>query len=567
MESIDMKYQDKRTLTTITDFRQLVYAAAERYGDRDLYASPNSKKEFHYTYNDLKKNVVHLGTAFLEKGWQGEKIAVIGEAHPAYMTTYYAATITGNVIVPLDKELQTEQVVNFLNRAEAVAVVYMPGMNDTIIHHIDKLTHTKYLIPVQPEEADTKNTLTYDDLLQQGEKQYQEGKKDIDTMPIALENMCTLLFTSGTTGTSKGVMLSMKNLVAAANDSCQSVIYDENNTFLSVLPMNHVYEATCGHIALANLGATSYLNDNLKYVTRNLKNVRPDSLILVPLFLETMHKAMWKEIKKRGMEKKVNMGIKLTSLLLKFGIDIRRKVFAEIIDSFGGRLENIICGGAPLDRAIVKSFYQFGIHVYEGYGITECAPLISVNRPLDIVYGSAGKPVPGCEAKIDQPDENGIGEILARGDNVMLGYYQNEEATHEVFTDDGWFRTGDLGYIDKENNIFITGRKKNLIILSNGKNVFPEEIEEHLLHSELIAETVVIERTGDTGEQMITALIYPQMELFENMSDEDIYQKIKSEVDHINTNLPPFKQVHQIEIRKTEFEKTTTKKIKRFILK
>lgn len=267
------------------------------------------------------------------------------------------------------------------------------------------------------------------------------------------------------------------------------------------------------------------------------------------------------------MTKKVKLGIKLTSFLMKFGIDIRRKVFAEIIDSFGGRLENIICGGAPLDQEIVKSFYRFGINIYEGYGITECAPLISVNRPLNIVYGSAGKPVPGCEAKIDQPDENGVGEILARGDNVMLGYYENEEATREVFTEDGWFKTGDLGYMDRENNIFITGRKKNLIILSNGKNVFPEEIEEHLLHSELIAEAVVIERVAQTGEQLITALIYPQMELFENLSKEEIFDKIKAEVDKINKGLPTFKQVHQIEIRETEFEKTTTRKIKRYILK
>lgn len=562
-----MKYVDQRDLNEIKDLRQLAYRAAERFGDKDLYASPNPKNDFHYTYNDFKENIIRLGTAFMDLGWKDQKIAVIGEAHPAYMTTYYAAAITGNVIVPLDKELQTEEVANFLNRAKAVAVVYMPSMNDTIIHFSDRLETLQYFIPVAPEKQENDKILPYSALIEKGKKLYADGNHAFDTLPIDMEKMCTLLFTSGTTGTSKGVMLSMKNLAAAANDACKTVIFNDTNRFLSVLPMNHVYEATCGHIALPNIGATAYLNDQLKYVLKNLKAVKPDSLVLVPLFLETMHKAMWKEIHKRGMTKKVKLGIKLTSFLMKFGIDIRRKVFAEIIDSFGGRLENIICGGAPLDQEIVKSFYRFGINIYEGYGITECAPLISVNRPLNIVYGSAGKPVPGCEAKIDQPDENGVGEILARGDNVMLGYYENEEATREVFTEDGWFKTGDLGYMDRENNIFITGRKKNLIILSNGKNVFPEEIEEHLLHSELIAEAVVIERVAQTGEQLITALIYPQMELFENLSKEEIFDKIKAEVDKINKGLPTFKQVHQIEIRETEFEKTTTRKIKRYILK
>ncbi len=562
-----MKYKDQRELTTIEDLRQLVFRAAERFGDKDLYASPNPKKPYHYTYNDFKRNVIAFGTALIEMGLRGQKIAVIGEAHPAYMTAYYAVTITGNVIVPLDKELQTEQVVNFLNRSGAIAIVYMPSMNDTVINHAEELTATKYFIPVEPEHIDRESVIPYNAMLEKGAQAYEAGNDTFCTMPIDMEKMCTLLFTSGTTGTSKGVMLSMRNLVAAANDSCKAVIYDQNNTFLSVLPLNHVYEVTCGHIALPNLGATAYLNDSLKYVLRNIKTVRPDSLVLVPLFLETMHRSIWKGIDKKGIRKKVTFALKLSRALMKCGIDVRRKLFKQIIDELGGNLQYIICGGAPLDKQIVRDFWDFGIMICEGYGITECSPLLAVNRPYQIVYGSCGKAVDSCQVKIDNPNEEGIGEIIAKGDNVMLGYYEDEDATAEAFTEDGWFRTGDLGRIDAEGNIFITGRKKNLIILSNGKNIYPEEIEEHLQHSEYIAECVVIERTGQTGEQLITALIYPSEELTEGMEPDAIYAKLKEEVDRINTDLPPFKQVHEIEVRDTEFEKTTTKKIKRYILK
>ncbi len=275
-----------------------------------------------------------------------------------------------------------------------------------------------------------------------------------------------------------------------------------------------------------------------------------------------MHKSIFRSIEKRGMTAKVNAARKLSRALLKCGIDIRRKLFAEIINELGGNLRYIICGGAALRADIVRDFEDFGIMICEGYGITECAPLLAVNRPFECVPGSAGRAVSCCEVRIDEPDGDGIGEIVAKGENVMLGYYEDSEATAKVFTDDGWFKTGDIGYIDTDGNIFITGRKKNLIILSNGKNIYPEEIEEHLLTSDYICECVVIERSGE-----ITALIYPDKEKTDGMSDDEIYKLIKEEVDRVSRDLPVFKQVHSIEIRKTEFEKTTTKKIKRYILK
>ncbi len=562
-----MKYTDKRKLTKVTDIRHLVFSAQERFGDKILYASPNKKKDFKYSYNDLKNNVINLGTAFLDYGFNNEKIAVIGEANPAYMTTYYATVISGNVIVPLDKELEEKQIVNFLNRAGAIAVVYMPSMNGVITSHADELKTVKYFIAVGEDDIRPEGYISYNDVLENGKSLFESGEKDILSIEQDMDKMATLIFTSGTTGTSKGVMLSQKNLIAAANASSETVIYDENSVFLSVLPMNHSYEVTCGHLALTNLGSTDYLNDSLKYVLKNLKTVKPDSLILVPLFLETMHKAMWKEIDRMGMRKKVEAGIFLSNALRKIGIDIRRKLFKQVLDAFGGNLSQITCGGAPLSPRIVKDFENFGIMIHEGYGITECSPLLAVNRPYAVRYGSVGKAVPYCEVKIDNPDDNGIGEIVAKGDNIMLGYYEDPESTKETFTEDGWFKTGDLGRIDKDGYIYITGRKKNLIILSNGKNVYPEEIEEHLSESEYICECVVIARDNGESGQIITAIVYPVMELFEGKSDDEIYETVKADIDRINANLPSFKQVHSVEIRKTEFEKTTTKKIKRFIIK
>lgn len=564
---IFLKYKDKRNLTTIKDLRHLVLSAADRFGDKTLYASPNKKHDFRYSYNDLKENVLNLATAFLDYGFDGEKIAVIGEAHPAYMTTYYATVISGNVIVPLDKELEENQIVNFINRAECIAVVYMPSMNGVITSHADELETVKYFIAIEEDDIKPEGYVPYSDVIAKGKNLFDGGKKDILTVPQKMDEMSALLFTSGTTGTSKGVMLSQRNIATAANASCETVIYDETCTMLSVLPMNHSYEVTCAHIALTNLGCTDYLNDSLKYTLKNLKTVKPDSLVLVPLFLETMYKAVWKEIDKKGMRKKVEFGMKLSNALRKVGIDIRRKIFKEILDAFGGRLSQITCGGAPLSPKIVKDFETFGIMIHEGYGITECSPLLAVNRPYAVKYGSVGPAVPQSVVRIDNPDETGTGEIVAKGDNIMLGYYKDEESTKEAFTEDGWFKTGDLGHIDGDGYIYITGRKKNLIILSNGKNVYPEEIEEHLYESKYICECVVIARKSAEAGELITAIIYPNMELFENKSDEEIYKTVKDDVDRINTALPSFKQIHQVEIRKTEFEKTTTKKIKRFIIK
>ena len=559
----------------VKNLRDMMVESAEQFGDKDAYVYKEGKEEVHLSYNQIKEWCEQVGTALNALEIAGKHIAVIGETSAKITATYIGTIASGGVIVPLDKEVSPEQLVNFLNRAECEAIVYSPTFNGVITAAADKLPNLTYYIPMNGDDnvdstlPHSPKLLSWDDFLALGKQAMENGDDSYYTHVPDLEKMCAILFTSGTTGTSKGVMLCERNLCTAAYASCMTTPYDHTTRLVSVLPQHHTYEMTCCHLAALNIGAFEFINDSLKYVMRNFANYKPNALVLVPLFVETIYKRINDEIKKKGMTKKVETGKKLASAALAVGVDIRKKLFGQIIGALGGEVQSIICGGAPVSASILKDFYTFGITIYEGYGITECAPLVACNPPdKKPRFGSVGLPVYGVSVKIDKASEDDeTGEILVKGDNVMLGYYKDEEATKAVFTDDGWFRTGDIGYIDRDGYIFITGRKKNVIILSNGKNVFPEELEEHLSHSELIKESVVVGKADESGEITITALIYPDLEKFEGKTDEEIEQTIRDEVNEINRTLPTFKHMNNFEVRKEEFEKTSSKKIKRFLYK
>ena len=559
----------------VQNLRDMIVASAEKFGDKDAYVYKEGKEEVHLSYNQVKEWCEQVGTALNALGIAGKHVAVIGETSAKITATYIGTIGSGGVIVPLDKEVSPEQLVNFLNRAECAAIVYSQAFNGVITAAADKLPNLTYYIPMSGEDdvdftlPHSPKLLCWDDFLALGKQAMENGDDSYYTHVPDLEKMCAILFTSGTTGTSKGVMLCEKNLCAATYASCMTTPYDDTTRLVSVLPQHHTYEMTCSHLAALNIGASEFINDSLKYVMRNFANYKPNALVLVPLFVETIYKRINDEIKKKGMTKKVETGKKLASAALAVGIDIRKKIFGQIVGALGGNVQSIICGGAPVSASILKDFHTFGITIYEGYGITECAPLVACNPPdRKPRFGSVGLPVYGVSVKIDKAaDDDETGEILVKGDNVMLGYYKDEDATKAVFTDDGWFRTGDIGYIDRDGYIFITGRKKNVIILSNGKNVFPEELEEHLSHSELIKESVVVGKADESGEITITALIYPDLEKFEGNTDEEIEQIIRNEVNEINRTLPSFKHMSNVEVRKEEFEKTSSKKIKRFLYK
>ena len=552
----------------ISDLRDLVRSNSEIYGDKPLYFYKNGETYSEYSFKRLYDDTVYIGTA-LEKRGLMKGVSVIGSTHPLYIATYLGTVNGGGYIVPIDPELSDEQIAYFMSYAEVQTVVYTEKMNSKMPYIEKLLPNVKLFVAIQPSAdftVDEKN-ITMEMLLEEGKKAYEDGFTDYVDYNIDMEKMAAVIFTSGSTGTAKGVMLSMKNLTAATNASCLSMSYDDRNTFVSVLPPHHTYEITCGHLAIMNLGAQVYINDSLKHVLKSFNSFKPNALMLVPLFVETMHKKIWAEIKKKGIEKQVKVAIGFNNAFLFCGIDIRKKMFREIIDSFGGNLKSIVCGGAPLSPQLIKDFYAFGITVLEGYGITECAPLVAVNSPGKVRFHSVGQPVYGCTVKIDKDENDETGEILVKGENVMIGYYKNPEATKEVFTDDGWFRTGDIGYMDKDGYIYITGRKKNVIILSNGKNVFPEEIEEYLAPIDIIEECVVMARENEKGELTITAITVPNMALLEGKNDDEITELIKARIDAVNKKLPTYKQIHRIELRHEPFERTTSKKIQRFKIK
>ena len=523
-----------------------------------------------------------MATAAYALNLKGKKIALMSEARPEFLQAYLATLCTNAVIVPLDKELMPDQILGFLKVAECSALFISPEckrklgevLNDAKLDYVFVMSEEEYTPYVGSyEDFASKKEINFYEMTAYGKYLLSAGFMGIYNLTYDPEAMAAILFTSGTTGTSKGVMLSHKNLLVTASQAANNTPFAYNDVFLSVLPMHHTYETTID-IAILHIGCTVCINNSIKYVLRNLKRFKPTGFVLVPLFVQTIHKRIFDEIKKKGKQGTFNKALKLTKGLRKVKIDLRRPLFSEIISSLGGRLKTIICGGAGVDPELLQDFKDMGINIYQGFGITECSPLVSVDLYTRPKIGSVGPAIPCCDVKVLKevngelvPTEaNEIGEIAVKGDNVMLGYYNDPAATEASFTEDGYFLTGDLGKLDEDGYIYITGRKKNLIILSNGKNVYPEEIEEYLLRIECINECAVVARTNNLGEAVVTAIIVPKQELIDGCSENELQEEMKKAVLSVNEKLPSFKQIRNVEIRRSEFDKTSTKKIKRFML-
>jgi len=575
------KYNVKERFPSYADFRTLVTSMAKR-GDKTFYKYIVNKDEVReLSYKQFSENVLSLATAIYALGLKGKRLALISEAKAEWLQSYLGTLCAGAVIVPIDKDLMPDQIVNFISHAECDAVFVSPTCKAKLCDKLDAF-NVKHIIELDengyvPRKGGYENfrdnkSFNFYELVAYGKHLMNAGFLGIYEISYDLDAMAALIFTSGTTGTSKGVMLSQRNILSNAWCCANYTPYNSDDVFLSVLPMHHTYETTI-QIAIIIVGATVCINNSIKYVMRNLKRFQPTGLVLVPLFVQTIFKRISDEIRKKGKEGTINKAVKLTRGLRKVKLDIRRPVFSEVISALGGRIKNIICGGAALDEELVRRFEEFGINLYQGYGITECSPLVAVNPYTKIKHASIGLPVKCCDVKILKDvagcevyaETREHGEIIVKGDNVMLGYYKNPEATKDVFTEDGYFRTGDIGYLDEDGYLYITGRKKNLIILSNGKNVYPEEIEEYLLRLDIIKECAVVARNNELGEPVITSIIVPVDEVLA-LSDDEIQSKLKEAVLSVNDKLPSFKQIRNIEIRKTDFEKTSSQKIKRYML-
>ncbi len=554
-------------VSNILDF----YRVLEKHGDRILFSYFGEKRAIiDMTYGEFAAMVRRMAAGMTEAGMAGKRVAIIGETSPMWLASYLAIMATGGVAIPMDKELEIEMIEGFLKGVRAEGIVYSGTFNGKFAGTIGSHKTLKFFVPMAPTEEETalEGVIPFAVLQEKGAVAVEAGYQ---FPPVKdREGLAELLFTSGTTGTSKSVMLSQKNIFAAVTSAAETVDFSPEDTIVSVLPIHHTYELAC-LLAGMDYGMHICINDSLSHVLKNFKTFQPTALVLVPLFVYTIYKRIWAEAKKTGRDKKLKLGIGASRAIGSVGIDVRRKIFAEVLDSFGGRLEKIICGGAALNPRMIEFFENIGISIYEGFGITECSPLVCVTPYYARKYGSVGPAVPCCQIRIEGEDvnEKGFleGELQVKGDNVMLGYYHNPEANALAFTEDGWFRTGDMAYMDEDGYCFITGRLKNLIVLENGKNVFPEEIEEYLGNIETIAESVVLGR--ENGETVtLVAIVYPDYTKYpEGTEDETIRADIEQSILTMNKHLPTYKQIKQVELRNEPFEKTTSKKIKRHLVK
>ena len=566
---MNTRKQTERNYTPIENMAHFATKIA-KFGDKTAYRYFDRQHNLlSLTYRNLSAKFLHTAAGFSKAGLAGKRVAIIGETSVEWVCAYVAAIAAGGIAVPMDRELDVEQIKGFFTFAEVDAVVYSPLFNEKFEGLADEHPTVKMQIPMEPVRGtweEKTNVIPFAKILEMGELAVEAGYQYPES--TNLDRMAEMLFTSGTTGSSKCVALSERNIFASVNSACASVDFSPEDSIVSVLPIHHTYEL-CIMLAALNYGINVAINDSLKRVLKNFALFQPTGLVLVPLFVSTMNKKIWEEARKGGKDKVLKALTQISHALRELNFDLRQTFFKQVTAAFGGNLNKIICGGAPLNPELVDTFAEFGIDIYEGYGITECSPLIAVSPYYAPKRGSVGPAVPCCEVRIeaDHRNDKGFyeGEIQVKGDNVMIGYYKNPEETEKVFTEDGWFCTGDVGYMDEKGYIFITGRKKYVIISDNGKNVFPEEIEEYLAKIETVAESVVLGRKDPkTGELILCAVIYPQLDKFEDQNDHaKIEETIEAQVKKLNRKLVSYKQIRQVEFRWEPFEKTTSKKIKR----
>lgn len=569
----DDKYVVYRTSRPITDLKQMLESSVKLYGDNVAFMQKFEKNGNYenITYRTALEDVDGLGTALIDRGLKGKRIAVIGDNCYQWATSYLAVVCGTGVVVPLDKELSGEELKQLIIEAEVSAVLFTKKY-EKLFHDMKESGDTRLELLMNLNGNDEN---AWASLKEEGKKLIDGGDRRFLDAEIDAEAMNVLLFTSGTTGIAKGVMLSHRNICEDLMSAPTILNVNPWDIFFSVLPIHHTYECTCGFLMPLYKGAAIAYCEGLKYIVKNLQEVRPTMFLAVPLLFENLYKNIWKNIKKGGKEKLVRKVMAINKVTGKVGLDLNRMFLKDIYKVFGGRMRVLISGGAAIDPEILEFFNDLGMIAVQGYGLTECAPMAALN-PDQHKYmrnKSVGHLLPGMEVRIEDKDEDGIGEICVRGANVMLGYYNMPEATAKVLKD-GWFYTGDQGYVDEEDFIYITGRKKNVIITKNGKNVFPEELEYYLSRSPYVEESMVWsdEEEGSTNDSLIVATIKPDMEEVESAigkeaarDDKAVEKLLWQDVDRINETLPLFKKIRKITVRREEFEKTTGKKIKRFV--
>ena len=559
----------EKTIQEFNNIKELIYNSAKIYENNIAFIVKHqegkNKTYENITYKMLLEQINALGTKLYDMELKNKRIAILGRNRYEWALGHLTSLLGGIVSIPLDKDLQIDELENSLIRSKADAIYF----DEKYIEKIEEIksrntTNVKQYICMSKMSG-------YDDihtLKEEGQKLLEKGNKEYISAKIDENAMNILLFTSGTTSKSKAVMLSQKNI--ASNVYAMQRVEDIRSTDsnLAFLPMHHIFGSTC-LIMMLSCGVRNSFPDGLRYVSQNLKEYEVSVFVGVPLLVEAIYNRVVKEIEKQGKTKLIKNAIKISNFLLKFHIDIRRKLFKQIIDQLGGKMRFVISGGAPLDPKIQKGFIDLGIDMVQGYGLTETSPVIAAENMYKSKTGSIGVPMENVTVEIVNKDDNGIGELRAKGPNVMLGYYENEEETKNVLKD-GWFYTGDLGYIDKEGFIFITGRQKNMIVLKNGKKIFPEEIETLVNRIDLVEECMVFGMPDEVDKndvKLSVKVVYNKDEIKQKYGDisfdeirDIIWNRIKNEV---NTTVPRYKHIMNMILTDKELIKTTTKKVKR----
>ena len=560
-----MKNQKLHVTREYKDIRELLEWSADTFGERNAfsYASPKNKKETEtVTFASFRDDVRALTTELRSMGVTDKHCAVVGKMSYEFALLYYSILSAGGVIVPLDRDWSAKELAKTAARADASFLFIDEDIKDKAetIEAEAKLLSSAFVLRGRRNGSDL------DKLIDAGAEKFAKDSSPYFDSPIDPQRMALIVFTSGTTGEGKGVML---NQTAVIKDMSNIIAYiDFADKTVSVLPPHHTYGSTVMLIGHVMIGCEMYISSGLRYIQRELKEQKPGHLVLVPLYLETFYRKIWATIKEKGKEKLVTRMIKISNALRKIGIDLRKLLFKDIVAAFGGKAKMVISGGAPINSEILHFFESVGVATLNGYGITECAPLIAVNRSKNVVPGSVGNVLDMDTVVIDSPNEDGEGEIWVSGPNVMLGYYKNEEATAAALTPDGFFKTGDYGKVDENGILYITGRKKNLIILSNGKNVYPEEIESDLLATPGLLDIIVYEGQSRRGMEhnAIVAEVYTDKDYMEKNGITDVKKYIQGYVDEYNKTAVPYKKIAVLKVRDEEFPKNTLRKIQRFKL-
>ena len=566
------KYYEETHYKTV---KEIFKRSIEKYKDNIyILERPNHdhKAKFEeFTYERFGNDAINLGTGLMKYlNLSNERIIIIGENTYYWYVSYFSILCGVGIAVPVDKELPNNEIENVIKRSHAAAVIYSKKKKDAIDKIKDNLPMVKYFIEMNSNDGVQGRDVGIEHVIAEGKKLTDAGNTEYMDVEIDPEEFKFLIFTSGTTSQAKGVMLCHRNLAENVNAVSKYVKIYERDIFFSVLPLHHTYESSIGALLPFANGSSVAICGGLRYIVPDMQEAKPTAMLAVPLLVESLYKKINQSIEKSGKAGLVNSMLHLTNALKSVGIDIKRKVFKEIYDNLGGNMRIIVSAAAPIDKKIGKWVQDIGIEFLQGYGLTETAPIAALTPECDPRVGSVGLPVNCAQIKIHNPNENGEGEIWIKSQTLMLGYYEDEEATKEV-VHDGWFNSGDIGYQDKDGYVYVTGRSKNVIVTQNGKNIYPEEIELLLSKIPEIQECMVYGKEVEGEKELIISVkVIPNMEEIENLhgkdlSEEEIHKIIWNKIKEVNKGLTSYKAIKNLEIKHDEFAKTTTMKIKRYV--